>query len=143
MDNIVNKIAVLCAAVTGYAQAARDFVASTKGKVILAVVLLAVVAAFAHHSGASDKSDLKAQVADLQKQISTFKCPAVTVREPIEDVESKRRADQLAERLSESEAAKARLQQKVTDYEKQLAQRRKAGALILSPADARSLSNIQ
>jgi hypothetical protein len=68
----------------------------------------------------------------------------VTVREPIEDTESKRRASELADRLSESEAAKARLQKKVSDYEKQLAKRpAKAGAFTLSPADAGSLSNIK
>lgn len=143
MDNLINKIAVLRAAVSRYVEAAREFIASTKGKVILAAVLLAAVAAYAHHHGSAGKAELKAQVAALQKQLATVECPAVTVREPIEDTESRQRADELADRLSESEAAKARLQKKVSDYEKQLARKpAKAGSFVLSPADARGLSNI-
>jgi capsule polysaccharide export protein KpsE/RkpR len=145
LDNLINKIAVLRAAVSRYVEAAREFIASTNGKVILAAVLLVAVAAYAHHHDSAGKAELKAQVvAALQKQLATVECPTVTVREPIEDTESKQRAAELADRLSESEAAKARLQKKVSDYEKQLARKpAKAGSFVLSPADARGLSNVK
>jgi hypothetical protein len=145
LDNIIAKIVGLKPTVSQYVQTAREFVATKTGKAVVTAVVLLAIVAYAHHRGAvSTEERLTPKIEELQTKLSEVECPTVTVREPIDDTESKRRASELADRLSESEAAKARLQKKVSDYEKQLAKRpAKAGAFTLSPADAGSLSNIK
>jgi biopolymer transport protein ExbB/TolQ len=144
----MEKAAAFRAAVSLYWAEAWELVAkhTQASKVLAALLVLVVVASYAHQLGAAGKSDLKAQVAQLKQQLADAEArPAPQPEIPADESaaeQANQRAGELAARLSESESAKAKLQQKVNDYEKQLARRpAKAGAFTLSPADARSLSN--
>lgn len=156
----MEKAAALREAVTYYWAKAHGFFTSTIGKAATVLLVLAVVAGYAHHRGAAGKSDLKAQVEQLKKQLAEADAkPAPQPEIPYwqcngpketrhpkcpDDSAADRRADELNNKLYESEEAKANLEKKVKDYEKQLAHRpAKGGTHVLSPADARSLSNIR
>jgi hypothetical protein len=152
----MEKAAAVRAAVTYYWVRAQQLFSGTKGKVIVALLVLAVVAGYAHHRGAAGKSELKAEVTLLKKQLADaeanpapqpeipyWQCngPKETRHPQCRDEDAEADA---ADRLSKAETAKANLEKKVKDYEAQLARRpAKGGSHILSPADARSLSNIR
>ncbi|WP_334437160.1 hypothetical protein [Bradyrhizobium sp. AZCC 1610] len=138
MDNILEKIAAYRAAVSRYVKAGREFIATTFGKATVALLILVSVAAYAHHRGSvRAEGRLTPQIAELQKKLADAEARLPLVVEAAPDTN-------LADRLAASEDAKAKLQKKVADYETQLARRpAKAGAFTLSPADARSLSNIK
>jgi hypothetical protein len=155
----MEKAAAVRAAAIYYWVKAQQWFTGTKGKVIVALVVLAIVAGYAHHLGAAGKSDLKAQVRQLkedlaqaderavkpapQPEIPYWQCngPKETRHPQCRDEDAE--AD-TADRLRKAETAKANLEKKVKDYETQLARRpAKGGSHILSPADARSLSNIR
>jgi septal ring factor EnvC (AmiA/AmiB activator) len=119
---------------------ARGFFASAAGKTVAVLLVLAAIVGYAHHRGVvSATAKLTTQIEQLRKQLADAEAkPAPEIRR---DEETD--AD-LADRLKQAETAKANLEKKVSDYEKQLARRpAKAGAFTLSPADARSLSNIK
>ncbi|WP_029083396.1 hypothetical protein [Bradyrhizobium sp. th.b2] len=150
-------------AVTFYWAKAQGMLTNWKVKVIAALIILVVTAGYAYHLGEAGKSDLQAQVRQLkedlaqadersvpQPEIPYWQCngPKETRHPQCPDDsaadEANQREDELKKQLSESEAAKANLQKKVKDYETQLARRHAKGrGLVLSPADARSLSNIR
>ena len=155
MDNIFEKAAALREAAIYYWAKASAFFANKAVRVGLALAVVASIAAYAHHRGADGKAELEARVEMLTKQLADANArpapqPAIPywqcngpkdTRHPQCPDES---ADELKSKLAESEKAKATLQKKVKDYETQLARRpAKGGALTLSPADARSLSNIR
>jgi hypothetical protein len=156
LDNITEKAAAVRAAATYYWVKTQQFFTGTRGKVIVALLVLAVVAGYAHHRGAAGKSELSAEVAVLKKQLADaeakpapqpeipyWQCngPKETRHPQCRDEDAE--AD-VADRLKQAETAKANLEKKVKDYETQLARRpAKAGSFTLSPADARSLSNIR
>ncbi|TYO65548.1 hypothetical protein FXV83_16585 [Bradyrhizobium hipponense] len=158
MDNLTNKAAVLWAAVQLRWAQAREL-AATKGKAILAALVVLTVFGFAFHLGGKGKPELKAEVVELKQQLAderskpapqpeipVWQCngPKETRHPQCPDEGAADRADQLAGQHAESEAAKAKLEKKVKDYETQLARRpAKAGTFTLSPADARSLQNIR
>jgi negative regulator of sigma E activity len=152
----MEKAAAVRAAAIYYWVKAQQWFTGTKGKVIAALVILAVVAGYAHHKGAAGKSELSAEIVLLKKQLADavakpapqpeipyWQCngPKETRHPQCRDEDAE--AD-TADRLSKAETAKANLEKKVKDYETQLARRpAKGGGHILSPADARSLSNIR
>jgi hypothetical protein len=159
----MEKAAALRAAVGFYWAKAQGLFIGWKGKAIAASLVLVIVAGYAHHLGAAGKADLKAQVRQLkedlaqaderaakpapQPEIPYWQCngPKET-RHPKcpDDSAADQRAVELKTQLAESEEAKANLEKKVKDYETQLAHRpAKGGSHKLSPADARSLSNIR
>jgi hypothetical protein len=156
----MEKAAALRVTVTFYWAKAQGLFTGWKGKAIVALLILASVAGYAHHLGAAGKSDLKAQVKQLKEQLAAAEAkPAPQPEIPYwqcngpketrhprcpDDSAADQRADELKAQLAESETAKAKLEKKVKDYEKQLAHRpAKGGSHILSPADARSLSDIR
>lgn len=155
----MEKAAAIRDTVTFYWAKAQGLFTGWKGKAIAALLVLAVVFGYAHHLGAAGKSDLKAQVKQLKEQLAEaqakpapqpeipyWQCngPKETRHPQCQDDSAADRADQLASQLAESETAKAKLEKKVKDYEAQLARRpAKSGGHLLSPADARSLSNIR
>ena len=140
----MEKAAAVRAAVTFYWAKAQGLLAGWKGKAIAALLVLAVVAGYAHHLGAAGKSDLKAQVEQLKKQLADAEAKPAPQLDNSATEQANRRADDLAAQLDQSRDAKAKLEKKVKDYETQLARRpAKRGAFTLSPADARSLSNIK
>ncbi|ARQ95323.1 hypothetical protein [Bradyrhizobium phage BDU-MI-1] len=124
LDNIKAKLTWIKELVQAY------LTANTK-KIIAILLALFAVLAIGHHLGTKHTLQRLA----MQEPVV---CPvADPVQVPVEDPE-------LKEKLSKSEQEKARLQRKVSDYEKQLAKHRgKGGSFILSPADARGLSNIR
>lgn len=124
MDNLKAKL-------TWAKEWAQAFIATKTGKVIAALLVVAALVGYAHHRGVVSTLDR----LSMQEPAS---CP---VADPIQTPAP---AEDLAEKLSASEQEKARLQKKVSDYEKQLAKHRgKGGSFVLSPADARGLSNIK
>lgn len=127
------------------AEAAWGFIQTKRGKIAIAVLVVIAVAAVALHRGVKPAPKIEERAAPVSCPAASE--PMVIIKPDTESLEAaesaKQRADELTDRLNESEAAKDRLQQKVRDYEKQLAKRPKARALVLSPADARSLSNIR
>jgi hypothetical protein len=139
LDKIIATIVGLKPTVSRLYEKARDFIATGAGKAVVAFLVLGAIVAYAHHRGSeSATAKLTPQIEQLKKQLADAEAkphpqPVIVPADP-----------ELAGRLADSEEAKAKLQKKVTDYEKQLARRpAKAGAFILSPADARSLSNIE
>jgi hypothetical protein len=122
----------------------RELLATKTGRAVVALLVATAVIAYAHHRGESGaEAKAGAEIEQLKKQLAAkpevipapAKCEA-----PIEGPAD---AD-LARRLQEAETAKNKLEKKVSDYEKQLARKpAKAGGFALSPADARSLSNVQ
>jgi uncharacterized protein YlxW (UPF0749 family) len=101
------------------------------------LLLLAAVAGYAHHRGVVSTLER----LSMQEPVSCPVADPTTVTVPDED--SKRRADDLADQLRTSEQAKEKLKKKVEDYEKRLDKRGKGRGFVLSPADARGLSNIR
>ena len=143
MDNIFEKAASFRDAVSFYWARAQGFVATKIGKAALALLVLVAVAAYAHHRGAESVSaEQTPQVEQLKKQLAAAEAAKPEIAAPNFDQEHGDAG--MAARLSESEEANKNLAKKVADYEKQLAHRRaKAGSFVLSPADARGLSNIR
>jgi hypothetical protein len=148
LDNIFAKAASFREAVTFYWARAQGFVATKIGKVVLALLVVGAIAGYAHHLGAVSVADeLNPQIEQLKRQLADAEAaPQPEVAPP--NFEQEHADADLAERLAKTEEAKKTLEQKVADYEKQLAKRPakaggKAGGFILSPADARSLSNIK
>lgn len=151
----MQRAAAFKAAVANYWAKAHSFFTSAIGKAVMALLVVGVVAGYAHHRGASGKAELAAQVEQLKQQLAEAKAqPAPKQETPYWQCNGPKdtrhpqcpdeSADELQSRLAESEKAKATLQQKVKDYEKQLAKHRgKGGSFVLSPADARGLSNIK
>lgn len=134
---------------------AKAFLATKAGRALVALLVFGGIIAYAHHRGAvSASAKLSAQVEQLKQQLADAQArPAPEIpywqcnglketRHPNcrdDDADAA-----MAERLKQAETAKANLEKKVKDYEKQLArQPAKVGAFTLSPADARSLSNIK
>ncbi|WP_316196556.1 hypothetical protein [Bradyrhizobium sp. SZCCHNS3053] len=154
----MQKVAALRAAASLYWAQARQL-ASTKGKAIAAALAMLIVFAFAFHIGAKGKIELKVEIAELKKQLTDEQSKPAQPEIPYwqcngpketrhpkcpDDSAADTAYEELQQQLAQSEAAKAKLEKKVKDYETQLARRpAKAGACILSPADARSLSNIR
>ncbi|MGX9944843.1 hypothetical protein ACTG4Q_20475 [Bradyrhizobium denitrificans] len=155
----MEKAAAVRAAVTLYWAKAHELAESKAIRALAAMLVVLAIAGYAHQLGAEGKSDLKAQVAQLKQQLAAaeakpayqpeipyWQCngPKQTRHPHCLDESAADRADQLAGRLAQSEAAKAKLEKKVKDYETQLARRpAKAGTFTLSPADTRSLQNIR
>jgi hypothetical protein len=134
---------------------AKAFFATTAGRALIALSVLVAIIAYAHHRGVVSTSakftaqveQLKQQLADAQAkpapEIPYWECngPKETRHPNCRDEDAE--AD-TADRLKQAETAKAALEKKVKDYEAQLARRpAKGGSFALSPADARSLSNIK
>ncbi|WP_316207375.1 primosomal replication protein PriC [Bradyrhizobium sp. SZCCHNR3118] len=122
---------------------AKAIVSAMGIKAIAVLVLLVASIAYAHHRGVASTTDkFTAQVEVLKRQLAEAEAkPAPAPLPPQHDEQAEA---QLADRLKQAETAKAALEKKVKDYEKQLAHRpAKAGGFALSPADARSLSNIR
>ncbi|MDB5610674.1 MAG: hypothetical protein JWP25_7574 [Bradyrhizobium sp.] len=144
MDSILDKAAACRAAVSLYWAKAQGFVATTTGKAVVALLVVGALAGYAHHLGAESASaKLTVQVEQLKKQLADAQAAQKPEVAPPNFEQEHADAD-LSARLSESEEAKKVLEKKVADYEKQLAQGpAKAGGFILSPADARGLSNIK
>lgn len=155
MDNIFEKAIAFRAAITNYWAKTKAFFANKAVRVGLALAVVAVIAAYAHHRGAEGKADLRVQVELLTKQLADAQSrptpqPAIPYWQCNGPKDTRHPqcpdsgADELKSKLAESEKAKAKLQKKVSDYEKQLAKHRgKGGSFVLSPSDARSLSNIR
>jgi uncharacterized protein HemX len=119
---------------------AKAFFATTAGRAVAALLVAVAIVAYAHHRGVvTTAAKFTAQVEQLRKQLADAEAkPAPEIRRD-EEAEA-----DMADRLKRAETAKATLEKKVKDYETQLARRpAKAGAFTLSPADARSLSNIK
>jgi len=144
LDNILDKAAAFRAAVSLYWAKAQGFVATKTGNAVVALLVVGAVAGYAHHLGAESASaKLTVQVEQLKKQLTDAQAAPKPEAAPPNFEQEHADAD-LSARLSESEEAKKVLEKKVADYEKQLAQGpAKAGGFILSPADARGLSNIK
>jgi hypothetical protein len=146
LDKIVETAASMRNVAAFYWAKAQGVLSTKIGKAALALLVLAVIAAYAHHRGTvSASAKLTVQVEQLKRQLAQVPAPA-----PAPECASSPNFEQehgdadLASRLAESEEAKKTLEKKVADYEKQLAQSpAKAGRHILSPADARRLSNIK
>lgn len=134
---------------------AKAFFATKTGRALVALLVLAGVIAYAHHRGVvsttakftAQVEQLKTQLADAQPkpapEIPYWECngPKETRHPNCRDEDAD--ADK-ADRLKRAETANAALEKKVKDYETQLARRpAKGGGFTLSPADARSLSNIR
>ncbi|BBB99806.1 hypothetical protein [Bradyrhizobium elkanii] len=118
---------------------AKAIFATKIGKALAALLILAAIISYTHHRGVvSTSAKFTAQVEQLKQQLadaSAKPAPVCLDQEPDAGT---------AERLKQAETAKAALEKKVKDYEKQLGRRpAKAGGFILSPADARSLQNIR
>lgn len=137
MDKINETIAALRAAASLCLEKARKFIATVFGKAAVAVLLALAIAGYAHHRGVVSTLDR------LSMQEPAF-CPAAEPAPvPVQDEDSKRRAEDLADQLRTSEQAKEKLRKKVEDYEKRLEKRGKGRDFTLSPADARGLSDIR
>lgn len=134
---------------------AKAFFATKAGRALVALLVLAAIIAYAHHRGVvSTAAKFTAQVEQLKTELAAaqskpapeipyWECngPKETRHPNCRDEDAE--ADQVS-RLKQAESANAALQKKVKDYETQLARRpAKAGGFALSPADARSLSNIK
>jgi hypothetical protein len=144
LDNIFEKAASFRDVVSFYWVKAQGLVATKTGKAVLALLVLVAVAAYAHHRGAESASaELTSQVEQLKQKLADAEAaPKPEIAPP--NFEQEHADADLASRLTESEEAKKTLEKKVADYEKRLAHpRAKAGSFILSPADARGLSNIK
>ncbi|WP_439357749.1 hypothetical protein [Bradyrhizobium sp. DASA03007] len=156
----MEKAAAIRDAVTYYWARATALFASKAVRVGLALAVVAAIAGYAYHCGAAGKAELKAQVRQLQEDlrqaderpapqpaIPYWQCngPKETRHPQCPDESAAdQRGEELARKLVESEEAKTQLQRKVKDYETRLARRpAKGGAFTLSPADARSLSNVR
>ncbi|BAR61997.1 hypothetical protein NK6_8853 [Bradyrhizobium diazoefficiens] len=139
-----------------FLEKARAFFGTTAGRVVAALLVAAAILAYTHHRGAvSATAKLEPQIEQLKQQLAEAKTkpaapdipywqcngPKETRHPQCRDEEAEA---QLAERVARTEQGNEKLAKKVADYEKQLAKRAaKAGAFTLSPADARSLSNIK
>ena len=145
MDNLFDKAAAFRAAVSLYWAKAQEFIATKTGKAVLALLVVGAIAGYAHHRGAVSASEkLTVQIEQLKKQLAdALAVPKPEATPP--NFEQEHNDADLSARLSESKEAQKALEKKVADYEKQLAHRRpaKAGSFVLSPADARGLSNIR
>ena len=136
---------------------AKAILATKYGKALVALLALAAVIAYAHHRGVvSTAAKFTAQVEQLKQQLADAQAKPATAPEipywecngPKETRHPNCRDEDaeadMAGRLKQAETANATLQKKVKDYETQLARRpAKGGTFTLSPADARSLSNIK
>ncbi|MGY2919460.1 hypothetical protein [Bradyrhizobium sp. USDA 3262] len=125
-------------------KAAKAIFATKFGKALAALLILAAIIAYAHHRGVvSTAAKFTAQLEQLKQQLADASAtPAPAVQQPVCPEQEPDAGT--AERLKQAETAKAALEKKVKDYEKQLARRpAKAGGFALSPADARSLQNIR
>lgn len=136
---------------------AREFFATTAGRALIALSVLAAIIAYAHHRGVvSTAAKFTAQVEQLKQQLADAKAQPATAPEipywecngPKETRHPNCRDEDaeadVAGRLKQAETANATLQKKVKDYETQLGRRpAKGGGFALSPADARSLQNIR
>lgn len=145
MDNIFEKSAFIREVVSFYWAKAQGLVATKIGKVVLALLVIGAIAFYSHHRGAVGAAKpLNAQIEQLKKQLADAHAQP-EIAPP--NFEQEHADADLAARLSKTEEAKKTLEQKVADYEKQLAHRpakgRGAGGFVLSPADARRLSNIK
>lgn len=145
MDKVFERAAALREAVTFYWVKAQGMLTGKTAKISAVLLILAAVAGSAFYLGADGKTELKAQVRQLREDLAQAdERPAPQCPAPLDTSAADQRAGELQDRLDESEAAKAKLQKKVKDYETQLARRHaKGGGFVLSPADARSLSNIR
>jgi hypothetical protein len=129
LDNLKNYLAWAW-------EMAKAFIPTKAGKVTVALLAFLAIVGYAHHRGVVSTTER----LSIQEPAS---CPpAEPIQVPVPVVDDSR-ANDLAAKLSKSEQERELLQRKVSDYEKQRAKRGKAGALILSPDDARSLSNIR
>jgi hypothetical protein len=134
LDKINEKIAALRAAASQWLKKGREFIATAFGKTAVAAL---AIAGYAHHRGVVSTLDR----LSMQEPAS---CPAAEPAPvPVQNEDSKRRAEDLADQLRASEQAKAKLKKKVEDYEKRLEKRGKGRDFTLSPADARGLSDIR
>ncbi|WFU52329.1 hypothetical protein QA639_21725 [Bradyrhizobium pachyrhizi] len=124
-------------------KAAQAFFATKYGKALAALLLLGAIIAYAHHRGVeSTSAKFTAQVQQLKQQLADAAATPAPVSPQCREEQGAEAGT--AERLKQAETAKAALEKKVKDYEKQLGHRpAKAGGFVLSPADARSLQNIR
>lgn len=135
---------------------AKAFFATTAGRALVALAILAGIIAYAHHRGVvSTTAKFTAQVEQLKQQLADAQAKPVQQEPPYWECNGPKETrhpncrDEGAEadaagKLKQAETANAALQKKVKDYETQLAHRpAKGGSFALSPADARSLQNIR
>jgi len=142
---IIKKIVGLVPTVSGYAKAARDFVTSTKGKAVLAVVLALAVIWYAHHAGVKSQTP---KIASIEQKLAAANAELTAARNLASEIKSDAdvalsRADDLQGRLKSQEDSAGKLNKKVEDYAREIAAGKKRPACVATPADVRSLQRIQ
>jgi hypothetical protein len=140
--NMIEKIVGLVPTVSGYAKAARDFVTSSKGKVVLAAVLALAVVWYAHHAGVKSQAP---KIASIEQKLAAANADLEAAREMAAGIKdlALSRADDLKGRLQASEALTGQLNKKVEDYAREIAAGKKRPACVATPADVRGLQRIQ
>jgi septal ring factor EnvC (AmiA/AmiB activator) len=145
--SLIETVTGLVPVASTKAKAAWGFATSTKGKVVIGVVLVAIFLAWVFHRGGERaETRQQPQIEQLKKKLDDANhrlVPACDI-DGNQANDANQRADDLASQLAATKTAKSQLEKKVSDYEKQLAKKPgKSGSFVLSPADARSLSNIR
>jgi septal ring factor EnvC (AmiA/AmiB activator) len=143
--NMIEKIVGLVPTVSGYAKAARDFVTSSKGKVVLAAVLALAVVWYAHHAGVKSQAP---KIASIEQKLAAANAELAEARNLASEIKADAdvthsRADTLQGRLKSQEAVSGQLNKKVEDYAREIAAGKKRPACVATPADVRGLQRIQ
>lgn len=138
--NIIERAIGLWPVAVSYAKAARDFVKSTGGKVVIAAIVVIVAGSITYSRGKSQGIKITNQKWEAIEE----------ARKVEEDRESRLRAakdkiagDYVRQQVAEAGARAAELQKKVSHYEDSLRRRGKVGACVITDDDVRSLRNIR
>lgn len=138
--SIIERAIGLVPVVVSYAKAARDFVRSTGGKVVIATIIVVVAGSITYNRGKANGIRITDQkweaIEDARKAEEDQEVRLRLAKEKIA-------GDYVRQQIAQAGARAAELQKKVSEYEDSLRRRGKVRACVITDDDVRSLRNIR